>query len=170
MLLEPKEEDFLRAQALLKSGSYGDARSFAGADEQLMSEVFRGRWLRGEVVDFEPQGAKSWPLVRVEGETEARAYFFMDTAIAPGFTFVDLLASPKTSTWAYAAERNGLSPAAALGKGLGRLIFWHLIQPPLYVLVLVACADLIDPLQLGLGIAVGLCCGARRWPAPGRRP
>jgi hypothetical protein len=112
-------------------------------------------WQRGEVV-AEKDDSNPWPLVLVEGETEARAYFFIDTAVAPGLTFVDVLASPKTSTWAYAAERNGLSPAAAFGKGLGRLIFWHLIQPPLYFLVFVACADLIDPLQLGLGIAVGV--------------
>ena len=44
MLVEPCEEDFLRAKELLASGSFGDARSFAGADEQLMTTLFRGRW------------------------------------------------------------------------------------------------------------------------------
>ena len=77
------------------------------------------RWLHGEVADFEPQGAKPWPLVRVEGEAEPRAWPFIDTAAAPGFTMEDMV-SPRSS-WAYAVARNGQSSPAALTKGLGRL-------------------------------------------------
>lgn len=111
-------------------------------------------WQRGVVVDFEKDGSDPWPLVRVKGETEACPYCFIDPTIAPGFTFIDLLVSSKT--WADAAERNDSSSTAALCKGLARLVFWHLLQPPLYFLVLVKYVDLIDPVQLGLGIAVGV--------------
>ena len=52
--------------------------------------------------------------------------------------------------------RNGQSPSVAGSKAAGRLFFWHLLQPPLYLFVLWESAALIDPLQLKLGIAVAV--------------
>lgn len=77
----------------------------------------------------------------------------------PGFT-MDMLIEPldkgEPLVWKYAASLNGQSFGRALAVSAGRLFLWHLIQPPMYFLVLYEFHTEIDALQLHLGLAVAL--------------
>eukprot|EP01046_Picozoa_sp_COSAG06_P025072 COSAG06_NODE_2085_length_7634_cov_6.358593_3_plen_618_part_00 len=103
-------------------------------------------------VDFDAE----MPLVHLPDSTAgtklstASCY---DTALGPGFTFEDL-DNEDRSTWSYAMQRNGDSKCSALVTGGARLLLWHLVQPPMYFLVLATYHSDIDHLQLGLGVAV----------------
>ena len=57
-------------------------------------------------------------------------------------------------TWTIAREEAGINKCAALCLGLIKLIFWHIMQPLLYIFVLYAFWDLLDKGQQFYTLAI----------------
>lgn len=76
----------------------------------------------------------------------------------PGYTMRKLCGYDGESSFADAIESNGLRHQKGLAYliAVGRLIFWHLLQPILYGVVFNCEIENIDPLQRKLGWAVAL--------------
>ena len=60
------------------------------------------------------------------------------------------------SSWARALVANGQSPAGGALTAVGRLLFWHWLQPALYWAVFACFYDQIDGAQRGFGWAVAV--------------